>query len=105
MESNNLLFAKMDNHIFPLRLHSSPLHCNFKINYVLNYLFFYHYWLEDEPCYGPPVRLPFVVISSRFLQKTTKATSVILSGLHPHFRLKYCGEEVFFIQATFHSNP
>ena len=32
--------------------------------------------------------------------KTTKATSVKLSGLNQDFRLKYCGKEVFFIQAT-----
>ena len=33
-------------------------------------------------------------------RKPAKATSIKASGLYPDFRLKYCGKEVFFSQAT-----
>ena len=60
-------------------LHSSSPHSNLKKknNYVLNCSTFYHYWLKDEPCYGISVRLPFIVISSKFLEKLRK---LLVSG-------------------------
>ena len=36
----------------------------------------------------------------KIFRKTTKASSIETCGLLPDFRLKNCGEEVFFRQAT-----
>ena len=65
----------MDNSIF----HSSSPHSNLKKKnkYVLNYSTFYHYRLKDKPCCGISVRLPFIVISSKFLEKLRK---LLVSG-------------------------
>ena len=59
-------------------LHSSSLYSNLKKIYIYVYIYilncstFYHYWLKDEPCYGPLVRLPFIVVSSKLLEKLRK---------------------------------
>ena len=50
------------------------------------------------------VRLQFIVISSIFFRKTKQATCAKLFSLNQDFRLKYCGEEVFLIQASLSIN-
>ena len=47
---------------------------------------------------------PFYSYIFQIFLKTTKATSIKPSGLHPDFRLIYCDKEVCFIQATLSIN-
>ena len=50
------------------------------------------------------VRFQFLVISSIFFRKTKQGTCAKLFSLNQGFRLKYCGEEVFLIQASLSIN-
>ena len=60
---------------------------------------FYHYWFEMNHVihYRPGSSLLLYFLN--FLKKT-EASSIRTCGLFADIRLKYCGEEKFFIQAT-----
>ena len=56
--------------------------------------------VRDEPCYWLPARILFIVRSSNFLKKITKASSIRTCSLLADIRLKYCGRKIFFSQST-----